>query len=1025
MTRDVQTLFRTGISAGLDDGTLLGRFVESRDESAFEQLVRRHGPMVLAVCRRILANEHDAEEAFQAAFLVLALRGASVIPRGSVGHWLHGVATRTALKLRVASARRRARERSAAVAIDAAVAPWDDRRELAGLLDEELARLPARYRAAVVLCDLEGQSRSQAASRLGWAEGTVASRLARGRKLLAGRLTRRGVAISAGGLAAWLAGEVGASTLIPMPRLAALRPPTASYALAAGVGGMAGRGLVLVAVLAAGLGVLGTASASRGTPPVRPAAARDAAGPPPANAGMPLPADMSKGLSEEVIAQLPAIEEPEERVWILLKLAILQEKAARLDDARATLLRAVAAADEAEIDHRRIDVAAACARLGLHRRAVSIVARIRSRDNRHQAAGAIAEALAGDGGIAIADRIAGGLDEPWKSQALRIAAEKQADRTDIRGALAAARAIPEAYSRAVALTRIAAAELHRNGVDAAEILKEARKVAAAIPVDGSGDGGPSVRAELAGVLASSGSVADAKELASGIARAPWGDIARKNIAAAQAGRDETDEALETAGRIGDASWKGEALLSVVAAVARKGELARARSIADTIPDELCRLRALVDVARAHAQARRTREADDLFQLVRRQITVVRGDRRSVGTATAATASLASALAESGESDVALRWIRDEKAPLVRAWGLFGVWEGLMGRTPEVPRSAPLPGDLGPGEDLAVAVAGALAPNPTTPAARKPSPSFRGKLILFGTIRDGRTSGSTIEQMDPGGTGFETVLRPGDESTINSGRESPDGTRLAYNVARGRGDASREEIWLLTAAGDRRMLAAGGQVAAWSPDGTQLAVIRAKGRESRNVILDVASGRETPLPLPASDVVWDWSPAGTSLAVMGANPGRSFEHPTKGTYPLRQIDLFRPDGTGRIPLTSGPPLDSIAARFSPDGGRIAYEERRHVDGRVRHFAVVRDLAEGPPRDLFEFNQVYPGYADLRAHGQPCWSPDGGSAVWIVPRKRTPSSPRHPELVFARVATGKVDRLDLYDRGLDWVQAIDWR
>ena len=127
----------------------------------------RHGPLVLGVCRRVLRDAHGAEDAFQATFLVLVRRAASVVPREAVGNWLYGVAYRTALEARRAAARRRARERQVHDMPHPTARPQEIGRELRPLLDEELSRLPDKYRSAVVLCDLEGRTRKEAARQLG------------------------------------------------------------------------------------------------------------------------------------------------------------------------------------------------------------------------------------------------------------------------------------------------------------------------------------------------------------------------------------------------------------------------------------------------------------------------------------------------------------------------------------------------------------------------------------------------------------------------------------------------------------------------------------------------------------------------------------------------------------------------------------------------------------------------------------------------------------------------------------------
>ncbi|VTR93308.1 sigma-70 family rna polymerase sigma factor : RNA polymerase sigma factor, sigma-70 family OS=Singulisphaera acidiphila (strain ATCC BAA-1392 / DSM 18658 / VKM B-2454 / MOB10) GN=Sinac_7487 PE=4 SV=1: Sigma70_r2: Sigma70_r4_2 [Gemmata massiliana] len=185
------------------DADLLARFITNRDGPAFAALVRRHGPMVLAVCRRVLRHRQDAEDAFQATFLVLARRAGALGPRLRLGNWLYGVAYRTALGARRAAAVRRERESRAAETRTEAGTPDDGfAPELREALDRELVALPGVYRAAVVACDLEGLPRREAAVRLGWTEGTLSSRLARARSLLARRLSRYGLAVPAAGLGA-------------------------------------------------------------------------------------------------------------------------------------------------------------------------------------------------------------------------------------------------------------------------------------------------------------------------------------------------------------------------------------------------------------------------------------------------------------------------------------------------------------------------------------------------------------------------------------------------------------------------------------------------------------------------------------------------------------------------------------------------------------------------------------------------------------------------------------------------------
>jgi RNA polymerase sigma factor (sigma-70 family) len=202
LNRVLQNLRRiTGRQAefAATDGELLRRFLAARDETAFAALVRRHGPMVLGVCRRVLGDRHDADDAFQAAFLVLVRKAGSVVPRERVGNWLYGVACRTALAVKAARARRRIKESHVRPAEMFPQEPDPaDHLDLLDRLDIELAALPEKYRAAVVCCELEGKPRKEAAKLLGCPEGTLATRLKRARQLLARRLSGRGAAVSAG-----------------------------------------------------------------------------------------------------------------------------------------------------------------------------------------------------------------------------------------------------------------------------------------------------------------------------------------------------------------------------------------------------------------------------------------------------------------------------------------------------------------------------------------------------------------------------------------------------------------------------------------------------------------------------------------------------------------------------------------------------------------------------------------------------------------------------------------------------------
>jgi RNA polymerase sigma factor (sigma-70 family) len=227
VVRHLRRIARAPDLGSRSDGQLLEQFLLHQDEAAFEVLVRRWGPMVLGVCRRVLGDRHDAEDAFQATFLVLLRKARSLTRPELLGNWLYGVAYYTAQNARASRARRRAAERQ----VSAMPAPTASDREIASdllpLLDAELSRLPEKYRAPLVLCELHGKSRKEAARLLGCAEGTLSSRLARGRDLLRRRLAKRGLALSAAAL-------TGALTPAPAPAALTANTVKAATAIAAG-----------------------------------------------------------------------------------------------------------------------------------------------------------------------------------------------------------------------------------------------------------------------------------------------------------------------------------------------------------------------------------------------------------------------------------------------------------------------------------------------------------------------------------------------------------------------------------------------------------------------------------------------------------------------------------------------------------------------------------------------------------------------------------------------------------------------
>jgi len=316
--RGLRAIFGPGGGLGRDDAELLARFAAGGEagEAAFEAIVERHGPMVLRACRGLLRDGHAADDAFQATFLVLARRAGGLRVRGSLGPWLFGVARRVAARAKVDAARRLRHERAAAEAASRPfeVAPAGD--DLAPALFEAIAALPDRYRAAVVLCDLQGMTHEQAAGAIGCPAGTVKSRLSRGRDRLRRRLEARGLGVPS----VLLAAESPAPALVRSAIRAATVPGAASPTLLS-LGGTTMRTMLLADLrpLAAAVALVATTAAlgvayQRLRPSTPPPPPPPVAAPAPASAP-PEPAEAAFALQKAAIDVQDLIEVSGIHLW--------------------------------------------------------------------------------------------------------------------------------------------------------------------------------------------------------------------------------------------------------------------------------------------------------------------------------------------------------------------------------------------------------------------------------------------------------------------------------------------------------------------------------------------------------------------------------------------------------------------------------------------------------------------------------------------------------------------------------------
>jgi RNA polymerase sigma factor (sigma-70 family) len=242
---------RRVVLANGTDGQLLEEYLRRRDEAALSALVRRHARMVWCVCRRTLSNHHDAEDAFQATFLVLVRKASSIRPREMVGNWLYGVAHQTARKARATVAKRQAREKQVSrIPEPTASPPSEFGPDQEALLDQELSRLPDKFRAVLVLCDLQGKPRKEVARQLNIPEGTLSSRLTTARAKLAKRLTRHGLAVSAGVVATTLSRQAASAGVPPSVVCSTIK------AVSLWAAGQAGTSVISVQAAALAEGVL-------------------------------------------------------------------------------------------------------------------------------------------------------------------------------------------------------------------------------------------------------------------------------------------------------------------------------------------------------------------------------------------------------------------------------------------------------------------------------------------------------------------------------------------------------------------------------------------------------------------------------------------------------------------------------------------------------------------------------------------------------------------------------------------------
>jgi RNA polymerase sigma factor (sigma-70 family) len=693
-------LTRGTASEALPDRQLVERALAGNDPAAFEAVVRRHGPMVYRVCRRALHHEQDAEDAFQATFLVFAQNLRSLRKHTSLASWLHGVARRVALKARARVAARRRHEGRAPASreVPPAEVTWA---EVRTALDDELARLPERWRLPLVLCYLEGRTQDEAARQLGWSKITLRRRLDEARAALGRRLTLRGAAwpgaLSAVLLSDCLAPAVPPGLAGPTAEAAALvAAGKAAPAVPAGVAALtqgvmptmtltklrAAAALLLAAAVAGGAL---SASAYRAPAQDQKGSETKSQQPPEAAAKQGKEDPRIKGVLELALKDAAAIRDPFQRLAAYGYIAKAQARAGRQDAAKDTLRKALEAEDRemgaAALQHkdsRMIMAAEFQVEIGDLNGALKTI-ELDVSDMNHDAAlsrVAVCRALNGDlkGALETAESIKAAV---YKGDALRTIAVRLAEAGDMKGAVKAANRIAdEVPSKCLALAAIASARAKAGDRDGAARLLPAVRAAAARIQEKAKFFGPMAVAEAeAAAGMADAAIKTVGEIEDGLSHAE----ALQHLAATQAARGEVPEARQTAEAIPGDYNQGEALKQVVAALVRARDLPAAEKLANSIRHDMGHCYALLEVARAQAAAGRKGDAqktlEEAYKLADR---LQNPDTRIKGVREAALSHWAEARAAIGDPVGALAWAEKQADPWVRAISRISVTTALSG-----------------------------------------------------------------------------------------------------------------------------------------------------------------------------------------------------------------------------------------------------------------------------------------------------------------------------------------------------------
>jgi RNA polymerase sigma factor (sigma-70 family) len=675
------------------DWQLVDRVLTGNDPAAFETIVRRHGPMVYRVCRRVLWHEQDAEDAFQAAFLVFAQKLRSLHKRPSLASWLYGVARRVALKARARAATRRRHELLAAPSPDETTA-----KELRMALDDEMARLPERWRLPLVLCYLEGRTQDEAARHLGWSKITLRRRLEEARAALGQRLRRRGAwpaALSAVLISDCVApavppGLIGSTTeaaaSVAAGKGALAAVPAGAAALTKGVL----RTMVLTKLRTAAAVLLTVAALGGAVSAYTRAPARDR------NTGEGLSgqapgASAAKQAKEDprvrdvlTLALKDAVEirDPFQRLAAYGLLAKAQARAGRQAEAKKILRKALEAEDRElgadalqHKDSRMIQFTEFQAEIGDLKGALE-TAKVRVSDLNTDTAlsrVAVAQAKAKDvkGALQTAESIQAA---PFKADALRQIAVQLSENGNTKEAVNAAARIKDGMpAKCLALAAIASDRAKAGDREEAARLLPAVRAAAATLEGQAKYFGPMAVAE---VEAAAGKADDALKTIATIENGVEYLQALSSLGESQARRGEVRAALRVAETMTDDYHQGQLLGEIVGALVRCKQLPEAEKVAATIRHDMGRCFALLEIAKAQAAAGRKDEVRKSLAEALKLAGQLEDPPQRKGVRAAALAHWAKTRASTGDVEGALAWAGQQGDPWVRAQARILIAEAL-------------------------------------------------------------------------------------------------------------------------------------------------------------------------------------------------------------------------------------------------------------------------------------------------------------------------------------------------------------